>query len=438
VHPSLRWAAVLVVLLLATAVPRYAQQAPPGMRGQRAIVERGGWVRVLIASDRREVTIGLPSAFVVRSGDAEIGRSQANGIVRCVASGGNLDLTLDGRALGRHAEAWIVPVRPGPDGEGFMLDGRKDRRFRGSCRLVRSGETVRVINEIQLDDYLKGVLPAEIGGDAPLEALKAQAICARSEVIHKIIRSPHGTEGYDLCAGVHCMAYKGMNVETTAANDAVDATLGMVLVAAGEVLDAVYHNVCGGITAPAEDVWDSRPKVALETVLDTDRPRVPPDLSTDSALLRFLESGGSDSFCYPDSAGYPAYAKKYFRWEKTLSAEQLARACGVGPVTDIRVIERRPSGRVRKLEVTGTGGRRIIEKELPIRQMFDLWSGLFVLRTSKSAGRVVSATFVGGGNGHGVGLCQQGARVMAARGFKAEAILSHYYRSAQIRRIYRP
>jgi SpoIID/LytB domain protein len=408
------------------------------MRAQRAIVERGGWIRVLIASQQRQVSVGVPSGFIVRSGETEIGRSAGQGIVECATGAGGLNITINGRPVGRHSSVMVVPSRPGPDGEGFVLNERRDRRYRGRCHLVAVDSQIRVINEVQLDDYLKGVLPAEIGADAHPEALKAQAICARSEALHRLTRSPHASDGYDLCDSVHCMVYKGVSVETAAANAAVDATFGMVLVANGEVLNAVYHNVCGGLTAPPEDVWDSRPIAGLESVLDTDRPKVVPDLSSDSALLRFLESDSSGFFCHPGGEGYPAYARKYFRWEKTMTAAELARACGVGVVTDIRVIERRPSGRVRRLEIVGTQGRRIIEKELPIRQTLGLWSGMFVLRTNRSSGRIESVTFTGGGNGHGVGLCQQGARVMAARGHSAADILRHYYPGAQVRQVYRP
>ena len=130
---------------------------------------------------------------------------------------------------------------------------------------------------------------------------------------------------------------------------------------------------------------------------------------------------------------------KYFRWKKTVSGEQLAKVAGFSRVRDVVVAERRPSGKVWVLRITGDGGVKDLKKELPIRRALDLWSGLFYVDvTRNSDGTVESATFTGGGNGHGVGLCQMGARTMAARGMGFDRILNHYYPDARVVRVYRP
>lgn len=306
--------------------------------------------------------------------------------------------------------------------------------YRGQVEISGHGHA---INVLLIDDWLKGVLPAEIGEDSAPEALKAQAVAARSEAIFRLVKPPHASEGYDFCAGEHCQAYKGMKLESAAGNRACDETLGVVLLADGDVMDGVYSNMCGGVTAGAEDVWDSDPMPGLVPVYD-DPQQARPNLGTDEAMAAFLQHPHANTFCDCANRGCANYAKKYYRWSKTIDAAALSRASGVGKVKDIRVTERRTSGRVRKLTFYGDGGSKTIEKELPIRHALDLWSGLFVVTTEKAGGYVRSATFTGAGNGHGVGLCQHGAREMALRGATYQQILAHYYRGAAIQKIYRP
>lgn len=344
------------------------------------------------------------------------------------AAGGSVNVTLPGGSTLSAREVTLVP-----GGQPFQYEGRS---YRGKAR-VTGGRTLALVNEVMIDDWLKGVLPAEIGSDSPLEALKAQAVTARSEAIFRLLSPPHKSEGYDFCTGVHCQAYKGIGEENAEIQKACDATLGYVLVAGDDVVNAVYHNVCGGVTAGAEDVWESDPLPGISPVFDTLKGGTP-DLSSEAAAAEFIQRDGADYFCFSGNPAYANYAKKYFRWSKTLTAEEAGRMAGVGKLTDIRVSERRPSGRVRKLTVVGSGGTKTIERELPIRKVFDLWSGLFVLKLEQAGGRLSTVTFVGAGNGHGVGLCQHGAREIARRGGTFDQILGHYYRGAKLRRVYRP
>ena len=214
---------------------------------------------------------------------------------------------------------------------------------------------------------------------------------------------------------------------------AVRETIGLVLVANGDVLDAVFHNVCGGTTAGAEEVWDSKRIAGLTPVLDNGRGNSAPDLSSDRAATAFIEKASPSLCCNPSQPGYPNYAKKYFRWQKTLSFDQISRITGVGAVNSVQVTERMHSGRVRKLQVSGSRGTKTYVKELPIRNAFDLWSGFFVVTMGNGG-----VTFTGAGNGHGVGLCQMGARSLAANGADYKQILKHYFPEASIQRIYRP
>lgn len=393
-------------------------------QAQQAIVSRKGWIRVCVGN-AKSGTIQVPGGFKALADGYASG--SGSGAVTVSCSGKTVTASQGGKPIAKGGEITIVP------NSAHGLIGIGSNNYRGKFVAVANGGSLALINEVMVDDFLKGMLDAEIGADSPPEALKAQAICARSELIRKLIKPPHRVNGYDFCTAVHCMVYKGVGAETPACRDAVDQTNGLVLITEGNVLDAVFHNVCGGTTAGAEEVWDSKPVPGLVPIIDDGRGRSAPDLSSDRAAAAFIANNSSKLCCHPDNPGYPNYAKKYFRWEKSLSLDAIGRASGVGTARDVRVVQRTASGRVRKLEIVGARGSKIIEKELPIRNALGLWSGFFVVNVSGG-----QATFRGAGNGHGVGLCQMGARTMAASGAKYNNILANYYPKATIKRIYKP
>jgi peptidoglycan hydrolase-like amidase len=402
--------------------------------GRDQLLARAGWIRVGLEKGAKSLTLAAPEGARLKPGSAGMIVLPTGGALTAVLAEGGIIVTLP---TGRRVADAVFTIEPAGAGTDGAI-GIGDRSYRGSLAIQTGDGGITAINEVMIDDYLRGVLPAELGGDAPVEALKAQAIAARSEVVHKLEMRRHSADGFDLCNGVHCMAYTGMKPETEVSNAAVDATTGYVLATGGKVLDAVYHNVCGGITAGAEDVWDCKPIPGLQSVLDARAGGGVSDLSSDGALGRLLVSEPANVFCSPGNPGYPSYARKYFRWTKDMDGEELERRCGVGRVRDIAVVERRPSGRVRLVRIVGERGEKTVERELPIRNLLGLWSGLFVMRTVKTQGSVSGVTFTGAGNGHGVGMCQMGAWMMAARGLKCEQILGHYYRGVQLSRIYRP
>jgi peptidoglycan hydrolase-like amidase len=362
------------------------------------------------------------------------GRISTGDTIQFAAGSGGVILINGGRVVANAPRIAVEPITREAAGQGaFQFAGT---RYRGEVHLNARGGSVDVVNDLFIDDWLKGLIGAEIGNDAPMEALKAQAVSARSEACYKLLRPPHTAAGYDFCNGVHCQAYKGMSRENEWTVEACEATAGLILGASGDLVDAVYSNVCGGMTAMPEDVWDTRPNRPGFGVVRDGPGSQALDLSTDLAVARFLSRPG-DLFCDSNHPGYPKYAQKYFRWKVTRNVGELQRAFGVGTIRDIAVTERRPSGRVRGLTVQGTQGQRTVEKELPIRRALDLWSGFFVVEPIRSGGLITGAVFSGGGNGHGVGLCQQGARIMAAQGMSFVQILTHYFPTAGVERLYR-
>lgn len=423
---------IALALSVSLPAPVCARSASPPRSGRDAILARAGWIKIGLQRGTQSVRVSLPAGGRAVSPQGEFFQSRQGASLQANSDRGAVCLSADGKTLGRFSSIAIEPASP--SGGGWFQLG--SNRYRGRLLLLARGSGFDAVNQIQIDDYLKGVLPAEIGS-SHVEALKAQAVAARSEAVRKLAHPPHEGQGYDFCTGVHCQAYKGMNVEEEPANAACDATFGMVLMADGEVVDAVYHSVCGGVTAGAEDVWDGPPEAGIVPVFDTPVRRIP-DLGTDAAVAEFLKAPSTDTYCNPSQPDYPNYAKKHFRWQKTLDAGQLQKAAGVGRVRDVAVVQRCASGRVRKLQITGDSRSRVIDKELPIRNAFDLWSGFFVVQVQKAGGYVQSATFYGAGNGHGAGLCQMGARTMALRGLTYDKILAHYYRGARLAQIYKP
>jgi SpoIID/LytB domain protein len=421
--------AVVSIALSAVVTNALSQNAAVHSPRRDAIFQRRGYIKIGLPQSGKDMTVSCGVAMQILCNGAS--RMSSPGPVSASAAGGLVTVSQNGTPLGSGSAVTLAP-----NGNGLLAIGKKS--YRGKFTLVTKGNSVRIINELLIDDWLKGVLPAEIGEDAGLEALKAQAVAARSEAIHKLLKPPHAGEGFDFCTGVHCQAYKGMEVEGKNSNQACDETLGIVLLANGDVMDAVYHNVCGGVTAGAEDVWASPPQPGLVPVFDMSG-NASPNLSSDDAVERFLANRTGSVFCDSSNPQYANYAKKYYRWSKTISGQQLGKIARVGQVVDVRVTERKRSGRVWKLKITGSSGSKTIEKELPIRNALDLWSGLFVVHVARNPdGTVQSATFNGAGNGHGVGLCQHGAREMSRRGASFVQILNHYFRGTDVQKIYRP
>lgn len=421
------WARVIAAALALLATPQAGAQAPAA---RDIVVARQGWIKVGISQGAREMRIKAPeksrllgdgrAAATLFNAAEVVARPQGSGVV----------LQRDGHTYGPFQEARVEPDNPEAGGMFETAAGK----WRGRALIINRRGTLTFINEIVIDDYLKGVLPAEIG-DAHPEALKAQAITARSEAIIKMMRNHHGAEGFDVCTKVHCQVYKGANVEKPAASRACEETFGLVLMSGGEVVDAVYHNVCGGVTADPRDVWTSSGIPGIEALRDAPSGSIP---ANERLLRAMLQSRTEPDFCNSSNPGYPQYAIKYYRWTKALTGDELRRIAGVGTVRDIRVTDRRDSGRVRSVLVIGDRGQKTYEKDMPIRQAFGLWSSLFVLNVQRKGQIVDRVEFVGAGNGHGVGLCQQGARVMASRGIPAQQILRHYYPGATVVPLYRP
>ncbi len=321
-------------------------------------------------------------------------------------------------------------------GKGKYWASRSDRIYRGKLRINPSRESyLRIVNVLNMEEYLYGVLPSEMPSSWPREALKAQAVAARSEAYKKINR--HKEHGYDFCSGVHCQAYNGAKVETKATNAAINSTTGLVAVYNGKPIDALYSNSCGGHTQG--NIFGERIEVPyLQHKQDSFLPTGFFFPLSALELEDWLFSDRISVFC-----NNKAFSRKSnFRWQRLYTRVQLEELINkkkdIGRLISIDIKERHPSSHVHSIKIKGSKGEFIIEKELNIRNLLgDLRSAMFNIDVKLDKnGAAKSFLFYGGGWGHGVGMCQVGAATMAERGFDFREILKFYYTDIKIEKIH--
>jgi len=363
-------------------------------------------------------------------------------------------------------------------GNRFHWERTEDQTFEGSLVLkARPDGSITAINEIGLEDYLKSVVSSEMSAEAPPEFLKAHAILSRSWLIRTLSRKraakrrPTGPEGpaqtsgevvrwyeqedhdlFDVCADDHCQRYQGITkIISGNAGESVLATSGTVLIHDGKVCDARYSKACGGLTEDFKTAWNDEAIPYLVSVADSPIRHSP--LLTEEEARKWILSE-PEAYCnvkdtevlariLPD---FDQETKGFFRWNVDYSRSELEailkEKSGIdfGALQEIRPLDRGPSGRIFRLMISGSKHSIIVGKELEIRRWLSkshLYSSAFVVITKKGAnGEISRFIFHGAGWGHGVGLCQIGAAVMATKGFTASEILSHYFPGAELRKVY--
>ncbi len=327
-------------------------------------------------------------------------------------------------------------------GIGYHWQHRQDLFFRGILRLLPGykGGLV-VVNELTIDEYLFSVNSSEMPADAHLELLKAQTVAARGTVL-ATMKKHHYNDPYDICHDDHCQDYRGVARERKNSIRAVMETEGEVLFYEDEVCDTRFSKICGGVSESFEHVWGGEGKPYLVSVSDT-LEEVEFPLNSEEKARSFIDSS-PPAYCnlnsFEDVPEYLRFATPYFRWEIEYTRSRLGEIFKVktghdlGAILDLVVLERGNSGRIKKLKVVGEKGEKIIEGELKIRQALHettLYSSMFYPVFTED--RIV---LKGGGWGHGVGMCQIGAAMMAEKGKNYREILFHYYPGSYIRKVY--
>jgi SpoIID/LytB domain protein len=355
-------------------------------------------------------------------------------------------------------------------GSRFHWERTENQTFQGDFILLpRNDKTIAVINEIPLEDYLKSVISSEMSGGAPMEFLKAHAIISRSwllaaldrkkkmketsdpsekiadgEVIRWYDREEHDL--FDVCADDHCQRYQGITrIVSKQTEEAVHETRGVVITYRNEICDARYSKVCGGLTEYFDTAWGDKRVPYLESISDAPIPHRPIETEDEASAWIF---SAPDAYCntkddrllekiLPD---FDRETKNFFRWKVEYSSAELEEILreksgfDFGTLKEILPLRRGPSGRISRLKIIGSKRSMVVGKELEIRRWLSrthLYSSAFVVTSEGER-----FTFHGAGWGHGVGLCQIGAAVMATKGFSAEKILKHYFQGVEIKKIY--
>ena len=343
-------------------------------------------------------------------------------------------------------------------GVGFHWERHENQRFKGTLELMKNADgTTTAVNILPVEEYLQSVISSEMSAHASLELLKAHAVISRSWLLAQMSHKNSVPEprysgenmcgrvikwydhddhtGFDVCADDHCQRYQGITrAGNTSVAEAVRATSGQILVYGNEICDARFSKCCGGVTEEFQYCWEDTPKPYLVSVRDCGADGHDfCDTSDRDILAQVLND-------------YDRETPDFYRWHVEYTQDELSQLINgnmkddFGSIVDLVPLERGKSGRISRLKIVGTKKTFTIGKELEIRRTLSrthLYSSAFeVERMDVKDGIPLHFTLHGTGWGHGVGLCQIGAAVMGARGYKYDSILLHYYRGAEIKKIY--
>ena len=357
-------------------------------------------------------------------------------------------------------------------GVDFHWERQVTQEFAGRLKFITDGGKVTAVNEIGVEDYLLSVISSEMKSSAGLEFLKAHSVISRSWVMAQILNrkksvagflpceAPHNVaelvtmldckagEGkeesydteyikwfdhddhkvFDACADDHCQRYQGLTMAVgETVRKAIDQTWGLVLKSGGEICDARFSKCCGGRMELFSTCWEDKDYPYLQALPDTPDEKPGGDPFCDATDEKILSQVLND---------YDLETKDFYRWTVEYSRNEVSdlirtrSGIDFGTIQELIPIVRGPSGRIKRLRVVGSKREMIIGKELIIRK----WLSSSHLKSS--AFTVIwngdKLTLKGSGWGHGVGLCQIGAAVMASKGYCFQAILGHYYPGSEL------
>jgi stage II sporulation protein D len=361
------------------------------------------WVRLLSRLGGAAIFFTLFSVLSAQAMDLRVAIRKDVSSVRVGSSTPALVKDGGGKTLGSLGE--LVPAIAGTNGRGVSLNGWTasqiiiepsgdgvvwigDRWYRGKTRLLRQGSGVTAVNQVNLEQYLYSVVGSEAVPAWPLEALKSQAVAARTFAIYK--STAESNRYYDLDTTTATQVYKGMENEYVSTVEAVNATQGQVMTYNGKVILAAFHASSGGHTENVEDIWTS-PLPYLRAVVDYDQ------------------------------------SAPVFQWNKSFSVGEISSLLGgVGTIRAMIPEQTTPLGRIITMRVVGSRGTKNISGT-KMRGALKLKSTLFTV--SESGGSFI---LDGRGSGHGLGLSQWGAYGLAQQGTPYTQILAHYYQNANL------
>jgi SpoIID/LytB domain protein len=369
---------------------------------------------------------------------------------------GSVQVSAGGRSAAVPGFLRLEPAHPDRDravvhdvvvGVGFHWEHLERQRFRGALEIrIDNLGMLTAVNEVAAEEYLFSVNSSEMMSVMPDELLKAQTVAARN-TLFATMGKHHHADAFHLCADDHCQCYRGCSRETADSRRVTLATVGEVLAHEGQICDCRYSKMCGGIMEAFDSVWNEDPRGYLPAGVDapagSDAHAWKP-VDTEERALHYI-AARPDCWCNTtgdDVPPYLHYSAPYFRWEVRYSREDTEAMIGkylgrgIGELKALVPLKRGASGRIEYLRVETTEGQWTIGKEYQIRKALSksfLYSSCFVVDYGRDAGGAVTEVVLrGAGWGHGAGLCQVGATMMAYRGIGYREILSHYYPNTRL------
>lgn len=369
-------------------------------------------------------------------------------------------------------------------GVNFHWERKEDQRFAGALKIIVDKDKLTAVNVVGVEDYLLSVISSEMSASASEEFLKAHAVISRSWVMAQIASAetkkkpavPEGvhdlpslltdldcrthdcgenTDGiheyvkwydhedhdiFDVCADDHCQRYQGLTRATgETVRRVIDRTWGQVLEYEGELCDTRFSKCCGGTMEVFSSCWADQDRPYLQPLKDTPGHEEQGECfcnTQDKAILAQVLNN------------YDQETVDFYRWRVEYGRKEISEliaersGCEIGLLNGIEPVEKGPSGRITKLKITASDKILVVGKELEIRRLLSeshLKSSAFEVTYLDEQGCPVEASsdwktlrLDGSGWGHGVGLCQIGAAVMASKGYDYKEILQHYYPNTRL------
>lgn len=365
-------------------------------------------------------------------------------------------------------------------GVRFHWERREKQRFNYFLKIIKNGNQLTAINYLPVEAYLTSVISSEMSAKCSINLLRSQAVVARSWLLAQLQNKekeknknaslkPVKTENeiitwydreahtlFDVCADDHCQRFQGVTkVTTDTATKAIKDTRGIVLISDGEICDTRYSKSCGGMSESYENVWEPVKYKYLQPVIDYkfEPENLDLDLTKEENAVKWIKSN-PPAFCNTTDPkilnqillDYDQETKDFYRWKVEYSQNELSNlikeklGIDFGNIIDLVPVERGYSARLIKLKIVGNKKSLVIGKELEIRRVLSpshLYSSAFYVEKENIENGIPQKFILhGAGWGHGVGLCQIGAAVMAEQGYQFDEILIHYFPNAKIKRIY--
>ena len=330
----------------------------------------------------------------------------------------------------------IIKVKAGDQPE---TNPQKNLNYGGRMTLQPNAYgNYTLVNTVPLETYIRGVLPHEIGTNAPKAALEAQAIIARTYALRNVRR--FAVDNYQLCADTHCQVYQGLSGVAKNTDQAIASTRGQVLTYNNEIVDALYSSTTGGVTANFSDIWNGEDRPYLKPVIDAANSNIwnlsHQNLADDQNFQKFIAL----------KDGFNESTWDVFRWRRETDINTITKdlqkflQAKKSPdskfqtIQAMSIVQRSPSGRILKLAVKTDIGIFTLQKD-EVRSAFAApISTLFYIQPlNKGQRNIWGYAFIGGGLGHGVGLSQTGAQNLAKLGWSSAKILEFYYPGTKIK-----